>query len=464
MKALAQTSGTFERCTARPFSQKFLNKYGKLTVIFSLVFYQITCMLHLDFNSISESAPGPKWQRLFNTHWPAYRAWFQSKGAASKPDLSTSVAQLHRYMPEFVPTYNRLCALAGNDPIAARFLTGWQPPAYISGCSQVVTQNPPQLVRNYDYHPNLSEGTLLHSAWNGRQVMATGDCLWGVVDGINEDGLVVSLTFGGRKIVGEGFGIPFILRYVLEFCGTVEEAVEALVRLPSHMAYNVMVLDKSGTHKMLQIAPDHAAVVTDAPVSTNHQGEVDWPEHAQFSKTIEREKFLQEMLRTANLKAEGMAQTFLHPPLYARRFNEGFGTIYTAVYRPTEGAMELRWPGQTLRQTFEEFSEGVTSVNYSEKFPATPVPATEVGVPAEEKTQEIHDYVPTATDDFWTQYGQAWATGDPTVMATHVAKSVLNATGKTDDAKLTELMELFTSETKKRGQVPWEMLADLWEN
>ncbi len=411
-------------------------------------------MFNLDFNSISESAPGPKWQKLFNLHWPAYRAWFESKGAAHTPDLATSVAELERYMPELMPTYRRLCDLAGNNPIAARFLTGWQPPAYISGCSQVVTQNPPQLVRNYDYHPNLSEGTVLKSAWNGKQVMATGDCLAGVVDGINEDGLVASLTFGGRKVVGKGFGIPFIMRYVLEFCSNVEEAVEALVRIPSHCAYNIMVMDKSGAHKMLQLAPDHAAVVTDALVSTNHQGEVDWPAHAAFSKTIEREKFLLELLRVTKPDAEMTVQTFLHAPLYSRRFNEGFGTIYTAVYRPTEGAMELRWPGQTLRQTFENFREGVTSINYSEKAPAMPVSG---------QTQGAADYVPAATDEFWTQYGQAWATGDPTVMAKNVAEAVLNATGKTDDARLTELLELFTSESKKRGEVPWEMLADLWE-
>ena len=415
-------------------------------------------MLNLDFNSISESTPGPKWQQLFNIHWPAYRAWFESKGAARNPDLATSVAELERYMPELMPTYRRLYELAGNDPVAARFLTGWQPPAYISGCSQVVTQNPPQLVRNYDYHPNLSEGTVLRSAWNGKQVMATGDCLWGVVDGINEDGLVASLTFGGRKIVGKGFGIPFILRYVLEFCSNVEEAVEALIRIPSHMAYNIMVLDQSGAHKMLQIAPDHAAVVTDALVSTNHQGEVDWPEHASFSKTVERERFLLELLKITKPDAETTVQTFLHSPLYARRFNEGFGTIYTAVYRPTEGAMELRWPGQTLRQTFDNFKEGITAVRYSEKAPAMPVTT-----PAEGNTQEVPAYAPTATDDFWTQYGQAWATGDPAVMAKNVAQAVLNASGKTSDQELTRLLELFTSETKKRGQIPWEMLADLWE-
>src|SRR6185436_2580738 len=96
-----------------------------------------------------------------------------------------------------------------------------RPTPYLTGCSQAVWTRrgePPTLVRNYDYHPELCEGTLLLSAWHGTRVIAMSDCLWGVVDGINEHGLAVSLSFGGRQVVGDGFGIPLVLRYALEFC------------------------------------------------------------------------------------------------------------------------------------------------------------------------------------------------------------------------------------------------------
>ena len=36
------------------------------------------------------------------------------------------------------------------------------------------------------------------------------DCLWGLLDGMNDDGLGVSLTFGGRRVLGDGFGIPIV--------------------------------------------------------------------------------------------------------------------------------------------------------------------------------------------------------------------------------------------------------------
>ena len=57
------------------------------------------------------------------------------------------------------------------------------------------------------------------------------DCLWGLLDGINDSGLAVSLTFGGRKDVGDGFAIPLVVRYVLETCDTVAEARAALARV-----------------------------------------------------------------------------------------------------------------------------------------------------------------------------------------------------------------------------------------
>ena len=38
-----------------------------------------------------------------------------------------------------------------------------------------------------------------------------------------------------------GFGVPIILRYVLELCRDTQDAVEALHRVPSHMAYSIGV-------------------------------------------------------------------------------------------------------------------------------------------------------------------------------------------------------------------------------
>ena len=53
-----------------------------------------------------------------------------------------------------------------------------------------------------------------------RRVIGTSDCLWGLLDGVNDAGLAVSLTFRGRRVLGDGFGIPIVVD-LLEVCETV---------------------------------------------------------------------------------------------------------------------------------------------------------------------------------------------------------------------------------------------------
>ncbi|WP_224484930.1 C45 family autoproteolytic acyltransferase/hydolase [Robertkochia aurantiaca] len=329
--------------------------------------------MQLQFNAVSETGlPGRKWKNLFNVYWPAYRAWLSANGFDYGADLDTSRAALEKYMPEMVPVYDRFRKLVGADTVAARFLSGYKPPAYISACSQaVLSEDEIQLVRNYDCHPDLMEGTLLMSSWHGKRVIATSESLIGAVDGMNEDGLAVSLTFGGRKIVGEGFGIPLILRYVLEFCSNVEEGVAALLRIPSHMSYNVTLIDRSGVFKTVLLGPDRTPVVTDAAFTTNHQLKVDWPENAVFNKTIERSAYLERLLSKKSINGKTLAKAFQKPPLYSSRFNEGFGTLYTAVYRPAEGVVQMRWAKEEMHQSFKSFTEGHKYIRF-DSIPTEP--------------------------------------------------------------------------------------------
>lgn len=407
--------------------------------------------MQLHFDAISEpSLPGPKWQKLFKTHWPAYKNWLDSKDNSSQPDLETSQAALKRYMPEMWLTYQRLCKISKADETAARFLTGFQPPAYISACSQaVLTGKETRLVRNYDYHPNLMEGTQLLSAWNGKKVIATSDCLIGAIDGINEDGLAISLTFGGRKVVGVGFGIPFILRYVLEFCSNVDEAVAALARIPSHMSYNVTVLDKSGSFKTVRLAPDRLPVVTDDTLATNHQGTIDWPENAAFNKTVERAAFLEKLLLKRDTTADTLADAFLQPPLYNRMFKEGFGTLFTAAYNPAEGTVELLWPGENLQQSFEDFSEESRIIYYD-------------AAPAAAAATQWNRSRAGINRSAVRPYGEA--SGDYAGWQEIVSNTLVIAMAQANPAADKEQLETLRGKLINRGEISWKALADFWSN
>ena len=159
-------------------------------------------------------------------------------------------------MPELVPTYERLVELAGGDELAARLLSLYRPPGFVVGCSQGAwTRDAPVLVRNYDYPVSRLEGIVYLTEWSGRRVLGMSDCLWGLLDGINDAGLAVSLTFGGRRDVGDGFGIPLVVRYLLEVCADVAEAREALARIPVHAAQNLTLLDRSGAYLTAYVGP-----------------------------------------------------------------------------------------------------------------------------------------------------------------------------------------------------------------
>jgi hypothetical protein len=103
--------------------------------------------LPLTFYSVAEPEPGPGWQGLFSSAWPTWR---------------------------------RLVELAGGDPLAAQMLTLYNPPPYITGCSQAVHLGADRaLVRNYDYAPELFERVVLAARspggrWPGRATACGG--------------------------------------------------------------------------------------------------------------------------------------------------------------------------------------------------------------------------------------------------------------------------------------------------
>lgn len=267
-------------------------------------------------------------------------------------------------MPELVPTYEALVELAGGSDGAARLLSLWCPTPYLTGCSQAIHAGETnRLVRNYDYQPMLWDAIQMSTHWR-RPVVGMIDSLWGVLDGVNEDGLAVSLAFGGRPAVGEGFGMPLILRYVLETCGDVEEGSAALLRVPTHMSYNVTLLDARGDFRTLFLSPDRAAVVTHHAYATNHQRTVEWEAFAHATASVDRERHLRARLMDPHEDGERFVERFLEAPLYQTNFARGWGTLYTAIYDPERRTMQLRWPDLTLSQSIEQFRETTVALAF----------------------------------------------------------------------------------------------------
>lgn len=404
--------------------------------------------MQLVFEAVSEARPGPKWQALFRRYWPAYRTWYLNRCGPAQPSLQEAKQALRHYMPELVPTFERLVELTGGDPLAARLLSCYRPPAYLISCSQAALSRPGRgvLVRNYDLDPQLNEGLILHSAWNGRQVIATSEFMWGVADGMNDAGLALSLAFGGRKTVGDGFGIPLILRYVLEVCDDLPDAIAVLRRVPSHMAYNITLLDRRGECATVQVAPDRPTVVLKLPVATNHQGLVEWAEHARFTATVEREQVLRARLADSQTTERDLIKAFLRLPLYNTDYQHGFGTLYTAVYRPEQGTVHWHWPDASWSQSFATFQEGTRTVHY------TPSGARVMAAPAAPRAE------PSWQAGEWHDWGWQGTEADHTIPIRQGLNAVRTALANAGCSFSPELTAWFAA-VERGGRIPWETLG-----
>ncbi|MFA6064108.1 MAG: C45 family peptidase [Gallionella sp.] len=311
------------------------------------------------YHAVEEVYPDKKWLTHYHATIPAYRRWFASEGELKRPGLQECRDALQTYMPELVPLWEHLIKITNADANDARLLSFYCPASYLSGCSQAVwTRYTPTLVRNYDYAPEFCEGRIMKTRWHDTQVIASTDCLWGVLDGMNEHGLSVSLAFGGQECVTEGFGIPIILRYVLEFCSTVDEAVKVLCRVPAHMAYNITLLDAYGQVRTVELTPLSVPKITYKPLAVNHQGDFELTNYAMFSRSYERQQFIIARLNDPLSSVESFVNSFEFNPLFATNYAQGFGTLYTAIYNPQLRAMEYRWPNHVrMYQSFSFFEE-----------------------------------------------------------------------------------------------------------
>jgi len=317
------------------------------------------------FRSLIEDRVGTVWRREFKRLWPAYRRWFLHHGENERPTYFESIQALKQHMPELMPTYEAMVEAAGGGDHAARFLAQYKPPPLFRGCSQAVyIKDEPVIVRNYDYSPYVFDGLLMRSRFDQRAVIAMIDCMSGVLDGMNEEGLAISMSFGGREEFGDGFSITLLIRYLLEYATNVKEAVELAKDIPIHGAYNLTFLDAAANHATLEIAADASTRITSAAIATNHQQLGNWPLYEEKVHTDLRYRHLDKTVGEQLHNTETFAQHFLQPPLYNTKFARGFGTLYTAAYYPCRRECHYLWPGNEWRFNFDNFEEREYPVSF----------------------------------------------------------------------------------------------------
>ena len=90
-------------------------------------------------------------------------------------------------------------------------------------------------------------------------------------------------------------------------------------------------------------------------MTTNHQGIVEWEPYATTIRTCSEPNGSRSGWPDG-ADVAGVVAACLSSPLYASRFHEGFGTLYTAEYRPAEGIVRYHWPDRVWEHSIEKVS------------------------------------------------------------------------------------------------------------
>jgi predicted choloylglycine hydrolase len=312
-----------------------------------------------------EDRPGEAWLARFAAGRDEAERWYLGEGLAAPPSAAECRAALGRHMPELMPHYDQACALTGEDDLAHRILSHYRPQPETGGCTQAVWlgRHGPALIRNYDFRLDVISDRFEITSWSDRKVIAKAQRHWGgCIDGMNEDGLVASLTAGGSGAHGLGFSIILMLRYVLETCRHVAQAIAALSRIPVATSQNVTLLDRSGAFATLFLGPDRAPAASQVRACANHQEIGGAPDSPAIRNSIARQEIALEALDDPATTLSSLIARFLEPPLYSR--GAASPTVYTAVYRPAELRVDYLWPGSVWTQRIDRFESGEYTHDY----------------------------------------------------------------------------------------------------
>jgi hypothetical protein len=119
------------------------------------------------------------------------------------------------------------------------------------------------------------------------------------------------------------------------------------------MTYNLTMIDNQRRVITAHVGPGRPPEISSQPMATNHRWRepVD-PGHAARYRSVERLDQLDTFL-SRQISADELAERMLRPALHTRDYAGGFGTLYTADYRPEDGSLTYRWPGINWTRRFD---------------------------------------------------------------------------------------------------------------
>jgi predicted choloylglycine hydrolase len=217
--------------------------------------------------------------------------------------------------------------------------------------------------RNYEYHPSDEDLCLLMTRVRGKH-SHLGFSMQGLGrgDGMNSEGLVVTMTGGGIEFPAtnrKAFIYTFAIRTLLDNCASTDEATDMLCEMPVYWSTIFLIVDRSGKAALVEgidskYAARYAGEGIQEPFffSTNHYTH---PQMVSYNKYINEWLMSNSQTRHKTLTAffERNAQqitkeqiftllkTEMPDGLCAHYYSEFFGTLWSMVFDVTRGCADV---------------------------------------------------------------------------------------------------------------------------
>lgn len=231
--------------------------------------------------------------------------------------------------------------------------------------------------RNYDMLLSVKQFTesSLICMEDKLRFVGHSDVFIGKVDGLNEKGLFIGMTLVPGEETRPGINFYFAVRYILEHCQNVHEAIEVLRGFYTSLSNNYLIADQNGHMTVVEVGPNHFQVRTPTEgesyiVCTNHFIHQTAQPHATWSKTTERNNTMTNHLTNDEHMTEEKAKNIMsdyngHVCLNLK--NENFGTLYSLVLNLNQLDI-LRAEGQPNRTKYKQDNRLNDEIRKSKRF------------------------------------------------------------------------------------------------
>ena len=145
------------------------------------------------------------------------------------------------------------------------FLTSMYVFTYNNYCSIIAIKNEDEILfaRNSDFSIDIEKlcDCAYYKLDNGYSFIGNTTAMIEIEDGVNSEGLACGLTFVYPKIKGYGFNAGFIIRYILEKCKDIDEAINFLKNIPMGSSQNIILADKKGNIALVECNSESKEII-----------------------------------------------------------------------------------------------------------------------------------------------------------------------------------------------------------